>query len=44
MNVLEYPRIDLVAATIFAVFENLVFDGFMMKLSKVIYSKIFRDL
>lgn len=40
MNSIEYPRLDLIAATLFAFIEYQLFDGFMMKLSKVIFKII----
>ncbi|CAD8070199.1 unnamed protein product [Paramecium primaurelia] len=40
MNSIEYPRLDLIAATLFAFIEYQLFDGFMMKLSKGFVTKI----
>ncbi|CAD8205776.1 unnamed protein product [Paramecium octaurelia] len=40
MNLIEYPRLDLIAATLFAFFEYQLFDGFIMKLSKGFVTRI----
>jgi len=44
MNSIEYPRLDLIAATLFAFIEYQLFDGFMMKLSKVIFKIIIKGI
>ncbi|CAD8168218.1 unnamed protein product [Paramecium octaurelia] len=40
MNIIEFPRLDLIAAAFFALIEYQLFDGFMMKLSKGFVTKI----
>ncbi|CAD8090158.1 unnamed protein product [Paramecium sonneborni] len=40
MNIIEFPRLDLIASTMFAFIEYQLFDGFMMKLSKGFVTKI----